>query len=254
MARHLLAGTNLHILERFARSNVLIALDYDGTLAPIVDDPRQAEMRSRTRVLLAAVTRRYPCAVLSGRAQLDVLRRLRSVGVIEAVGNHGLEPWRYSARWAAPVRSWVAELNHRLCGLAGVWVEDKTFSVAIHYRKAQNKEMVRNLVADVIATLGPLRSIEGQQVFNLLPQGAPHKGMALLAARSRFRCHRAIYIGDDETDEDVFGLDDGTVLGVRVGARPGSRAAYYLRTQREIDRFLATLLALRPSTAADEHG
>jgi trehalose 6-phosphate phosphatase len=96
-----------------------------------------------------------------------------------------------------------------------------------------------------------VRLVGGKLVVNLLPAGAPHKGLALEAARERFGCDTALYVGDDETDEDVFALDQpGRLLAIRVGRRRGSAAGYYLRNQREIDRVLR-VLSLSPATAPE---
>jgi trehalose 6-phosphate phosphatase len=60
------------------------------------------------------------------------------------------------------------------------------------------------------------------------------------------RCDTAIYVGDDETDEDVFALDQpGRLLTIRVGRGRGSHAAYYLRAQAAVDDLLALLVRLR---------
>lgn len=249
--RYILARANLPVLRQFARSNVLVALDYDGTLAPIVTDPDRATLRLSTRALLEEVARRYPCAVISGRAQGDALQRLKGMGVLEVVGNHGVEPWHASPRFLREVRRWRPTLEGRLAGLPGVTIEDKAFSVAVHYRRSREKQRVRAAIHEAAASLGPVRVIRGKQVVNLLPAGAPHKGLALEKARRQFGCDAAIYVGDDETDEDVFALDQpGHLLTIRVGRRPGSLAAYYLRGQAEIDDLLRVLLKLRQPAGA----
>ena len=89
-------------------------------------------------------------------------------------------------------------------------------------------------------------------MLNILPAGAPHKGLALERARTRLGCDTAIYVGDDETDEDVFALDQpGQLLTVRVGPKQSSSAAYYIRTQADVDRLLRSLLAFRPRPGGD---
>ena len=93
-----------------------------------------------------------------------------------------------------------------------------------------------------------MRLIRGKQVVNLLPTDAPHKGIALEGARARFACDTAIYVGDDETDEDVFALDQpGRLLTIRVGQKRKSLASYFVRNQAEIDRLLETLLRETPA-------
>ncbi len=229
-------------LRQFAWSNVLLAFDYDGTLAPIVRHPERAKMRASTRRLLREIARQYPCVVISGRARPDASRRLRGVGVLEVIGNHGTEPWQVSRRALRAVREWKPLLERRLAPLQGVTVEDKAYSLAIHYRRSREKTNARQAIRRAAAALSGARLIDGKQVVNVLPPGAPHKGMALEKARERFGCDTALYVGDDETDEDVFALDQpGRLLTVRVGHRVDSLAQYYLRRQAEIDGMLRVL-------------
>jgi trehalose 6-phosphate phosphatase len=250
--KHILSRRNVEVLRQFAWSKVLLALDYDGTLAPIVNDPQKAHMRSRTRDLLAEVARLYPCAVISGRAQQDVLRRLRGVGVIEAIGNHGLEPSKYAGPLMGKVRRWLPVLEAGLRGLKGVVIEDKVFSLAVHYRLSREKRKAREAIREAAASLSDVRTIGGKMVVNLVPEGAPHKGMALRGARARFQCDTAIYVGDDDTDEDVFGLDEpGRLLGIRVEKSEDSRAEYFIEGQAEMDDLLEVLRSCRRSTGKE---
>jgi len=244
--RNILSRANRDVLQQFAWSKVLLAFDYDGTLAPIVSRPERAVMRASTRQLLEDLIQLYPCIVISGRAQSDSLRRLHGVGVHEIVGNHGIEPWHATNRLAELVAGWRPLLEERLAPLRGVKVEDKVFSLAIHYRQSREKKEARAAILSAVAALGDVRLIGGKQVVNVLPQGAPHKGIALERERARLKCDTAIYVGDDETDEDVFALDQpGQLLSIRVGQRRASAAAYYIENQREIDKLLAALLDLR---------
>jgi trehalose 6-phosphate phosphatase len=244
--RDLLAQENSDVLAQFASSDLLLAFDFDGTLAPIVADPDDAKMRPRTRELLIRACRLYPTIVLSGRAVADVRERLRGAGLLEIIGNHGLEPWRHSAAFAKQVRGWLPVLYKKLAHFKGLVIEDKGYSLAIHYRKSREKRVAKEAILAAAATLRPLRVVGGHQVVNLLPEGAPHKGIALGAARDRLGCDTALYVGDDETDEDVFARDEpGRLLSIRVGHKPGSRAAFFLESQADIDSLLSRLLQLR---------
>jgi trehalose 6-phosphate phosphatase len=247
MAPQILSKRHAHVLAEFAASDVLVALDYDGTLAPIVSTPRRARMRPRTRQLLAAVARRYPCVVISGRTRDDVTARVSSVPVWHVAGNHGLEPWGEEASYAARVRDWMRTLRQRLTGLEGVTIEDKTYSVTVHYRLAKQKDRARRAVVGAVRRLRGARVIGGSEALNVMPRGAPHKGEALERARRLLACDKAIYVGDDETDEDAFAAArSDRLLSVRIGNVRRSRATYRLKDQRQIDRFLRKLLALRP--------
>ncbi len=245
---HILSARSRPMLERFAWSNVMLGFDYDGTLAPIVSDPARAEMRESTRRLLEALARAYPCVVISGRARADVERRVGGLGLREAIGNHGIEPWQASREIADDVRRWRPRLEERLRTHSGIWIEDKAYSLAIHYRRSRAKKAARSAILGAIESLGDVRVIGGKQVINVLPADAPHKGIALEHARDRLRCDTAVYVGDDETDEDVFALDQpGRLLTIRVGRGRDSLAAYSLRNQGEIDALLELFLALRPA-------
>jgi trehalose 6-phosphate phosphatase len=244
--KDILSRAGREVLEQFAWSNVLLAFDYDGTLAPIVLDPEKARMRETTRRLLGEVAALYPCIVVSGRARPDVRRWLRGIPLQQVVGNHGIEPWQATPPLMEEVKRWTPLLSQRLSPLKGVRIENKTFSVAVHYRRSREKRKARAAILEAAAALGPIRVIGGKQVVNILPEGAPHKGIALERARDHLRRDTAIYVGDDETDEDVFGLDQpGLLLTVRVGPKRASQATHYLRNQAAIDEFLGVLLSLR---------
>lgn len=248
--KHILAEANRRVLRQFARARVLLAFDYDGTLAPIVTDPSKADLPPATRALLADVASRYPCIVISGRTRADVARRLRGIRTVEVIGNHGIEPWQSSERGQRAVRRWRPVLERRLARFAGVEIEDKVHSLAVHYRRSPEKDKARLAVNRAAAALGDVRLVRGKQVVNVLPSGAPHKGVALREARARFRCEAAIYVGDDETDEDVFALNEpDRLLSIRVGRKRGSHAAYFLRAQPEIDRLLRALAQFRECPA-----
>lgn len=242
---YLLAEHNRPILESFARSNVLLGLDYDGTLAPLAPTPARARMRTRTRRLLIAVARRYPCVIISGRSRRDLARRLAGVPVWEIMGNHGIEPQEETPELAAQVQAWVQRIAPRLAGQPGIVAEDKTFSVTIHYRQAPNPARARAAIARAVRGLDAARIMRAHGAVNLVGREAPHKGVALERARRLLRCDRAIYIGDDETDEDAFAWQPDRLLSVRIGAAPGSRARYRLRDQGEVDDVLRALVALR---------
>jgi trehalose 6-phosphate phosphatase len=253
--RDILARAQRARLARFGRSNVLLAFDYDGTLAPIVSDPARASMRRTTRDLLDRLARAYPCVVISGRSRRDVLGLLEGARVVQVVGNHGIEPDRRAREYRALVRRWRATLRERLGGLAGVTVEDKGVSIAVHYRRSPRKMRSEEAVLRATAGLPRARVFGGKDVVNVVPRRAPHKGNALERERARLGCAKAIYVGDDETDEDVFSLRQAErFLTIRVGRKRGSRAGYCIRSQARIDALLRELLAVRASRPSSRRG
>jgi trehalose 6-phosphate phosphatase len=240
--KHILAKANRGRLVQIARADALLGFDFDGTLAPIVAARESALMRKTTRRLLAEVARLYPCVVVSGRAQADVARRLRGIGLRAVIGNHGIEPAHASEALRIQVRRWLAELTRSLAPLRGIDVEDKGFSLTIHTRRVREKRKARAAISRAVSALEGARVVGGKEVVNVLPLGAPDKGIALERERARAGCDQALYVGDDLTDEDVFARGrPGRLLAIRVGKMRGSHASYCLRGQREIDELLRVL-------------
>jgi trehalose 6-phosphate phosphatase len=246
VSKDILGPANRHVLAKFASSNVLLAFDFDGTLAPIVAAPERARMRTTTARLMSELSNLYPCVVISGRARADVLERLGGVPVLGVIGNHGIEPGESSKPLRDEVHRWYPLLQERLSRLAGVKIENKDFSVSIHYRQSRDKKSARAAIMDAVAALGDVRVIGGAQVVNILPAQAPHKGIALMSELERLGCETAIYVGDDDTDEDVFALDQpARLLTIRVGPKPTSAASYAIGSQSDVDELLRVLVSLR---------
>jgi trehalose 6-phosphate phosphatase len=186
--------------------------------------------------------------VISGRSRDDVAGRLRDIPIALVSGNHGLEPWAEQRQYVRQVKGWIDRLGPRLASHAGVSIEDKTYSISIHYRAAADRKQALRAIHHASNDLRGARLIGGKLVVNILPDGAPTKGAALERARRQLACEKALYVGDDDTDEDAFGIVDRTkLLGVRVGATERTRARYCLTRQRDIDRLLRQLILLRPA-------
>lgn len=245
-ATNILAKRNLPVLAAFASSNVLLAFDYDGTLAPIVPDPERARMRPETRRLLADVARRYPCVVISGRRLDDVTRRLGRIPVWYVFGNYGHEPAAPEHRPPARMRDWVRRLTEELPTHRGLVIEEKQYSVTIHYRRVRDKRRALQAINEAVDELEEARTISSPHAVTVMPHGGPDKGVALQKARRLFACDAAIYVGDDDTDEDAFVSDQpGRLLSVRIGSPRKSGARFRLRSQAEINTLLRVLRELR---------
>ena len=245
--KHLLGRESVGLLAEVAWSRVLLAFDFEGTLAPIVAKREAARMSSKTEGLFERVAELYPCAVISGRSRADVSRRLGSARVKYVVGNHGLEPGAKLPEFEAEVVEARRGLEAALAASPGVEIEDKRYSLAVHYRRARLKQEARRAILRAVEGLGiDMRTIGGKLVINVIPAGAPNKADALVHLREKERADVAVYVGDDVTDEDVFELDQpGRLLSVRVGASRASAAKYFLRSQGEIDAMLAALVEAR---------
>ena len=184
--------------------------------------------------------------VISGRRRADAVGRLAGIPLRRVFGNHGIEPSPALPAARRAVQGWLAHLTPRLDHVAGVIFDNKGASLAIHYRKARNRRAALKTILAATADLTDARILKGLLVVDLLPVGAPNKASALQSELRRLRCWAALYLGDDQTDEDVFALSRRLpLLAVRVGRKPHSLAPYYLASQNQVDTLLAALLDLR---------
>ena len=220
-------------------SDPLLAFDIDGTLAPIVEHPPDARLPDDVQQGLAQLAQRSPIAVITGRSVADA-RRMLSFEPRYLIGNHGAEGLpgfdEPSREFAGLVRSWkeaLVQCNGLAC--AGVTVEDKRLSLSLHYRMATDHQAATAAIKTCVDGLTPRpRVIGGKAVVNLLPAKAPDKGDALRALIEYTRCSNVLYVGDDDTDERVFGLHLPSVLTLRVEPAENSAATLFVRDQREV--------------------
>jgi trehalose 6-phosphate phosphatase len=245
--RYLFGPDNTNLLAQLAWTRALVGLDFDGTLAPIVTDRNAAAMRPVTARLLKRVCELYPCVVLSGRRRSDLARRLADVPVERVVSNLGFEWGRHDPAVAKAIAQARERLEAELGHLPGLEIEDKQYSLALHYRRSRRKREARHAIMLAGARLPPaLHLISGKLVVHVIHAHAPTKAKALLRLRDELEADTALYVGDDANDEEVFELDQpGRLIGVRIGRSRTSHAAWFLRDQTEIDRLLRELIALR---------
>jgi trehalose 6-phosphate phosphatase len=242
--RKILEPAHRAVLREFVRRDTLLAFDYDGTLAPIVVDPAVARMRPETREALRRLSLRHPVAVISGRGRQDVKRFLHGVPLVEVAGNHGMETVASVPLNAMPrVAAWRRQLEQSLRGIEGLSIEDKRDSLTVHFRRCTDWESARAEAVYAATSLRGARLVGGDAVLNILPRDAPDKGTALAHMCERIGSPRAVFVGDDDTDEDVFALGErGHILGIRVGTEGPSAADYAIGAQEEIDALLQALL------------
>lgn len=243
------------VLRRRAGRRLALFLDYDGTLTPIVQRPENAVLGEPTRILLRALARRFPLAVVSGRDLADVRARV-GVARVYCAGSHGFEiegprvrhqhPLAKAA--VAPLRAAAEEIARDTARIPGVQLEPKRFALAVHYRRAAEKDVaaVRAAVERARRRHPKLRLAGGKKVFELLPALDWDKGRAVLWLLRALRLDRddvlPLYIGDDLTDEDAFHAlaQRGIGIAVQHSRRP-TAARFALRNPREVRAFLAGL-------------
>lgn len=194
--------------------SALIALDFDGTLAPIVERPQDARLAAGADDVLQALAARVgTLAVISGRAADEVvaLGGLGGVAGLRVVGHYGLQRWR-DGQLDSPVPAAGVDLaRDRLPALLagapeGVYVEDKRHSVAVHTRPAAAPQQALDDLAPALRELAVatgLEAVPGRFVIELRPPGVD-KGAALRELVAEVGAATVIYIGDDVGDLPAF--------------------------------------------------
>lgn len=254
--KNVLLPRQAKVLAQLACGRTLLAFDFDGTLAPIVSSRESAGMRAPTRALFEKLCELFPTAVISGRGRGDVTERLGGAAVKYVVGNHGLERGQDSHALTMLLNEARVRLNALVASTPGLELEDKGFSITVHYRRTKRPAAAQAAIKRVLSRLtAPLRAIGGKSVVNVLPRNGRHKGDALVGLCEQEGAHLALYVGDDLTDEDVFELHQpGRPICIRVGRSVKSAASYFLSSQREIDVLLRRLIALKTGAAQQGAG
>ncbi|WP_190819161.1 trehalose-phosphatase [Saccharopolyspora pogona] len=241
------------VIVQLARTpRLLVACDYDGTLAPIVADPTQAKPLPesvhalRSLAALPATT----TAVISGRALRDLATLSRLPAEVYLVGSHGsefdvgfvheLEPEATQLRTELQIA-----LQDIVRGKPGVMLENKPASVAVHVRRAEPAlaEEVLETVRNGPASWEGVQVTEGKAVVELAVVQTD-KGNALDALRHQVGATAAVFLGDDVTDEKAFARLHGPDLGIKVGDGD-TLAPYRIGSTTEVATVLAFLMEER---------
>ena len=238
-----------------ASSKVTIFLDYDGTLTPIVSRPEAAILDASTRDVLAGLSEHCPVTIVTGR-DIGVAKEFVRLDQIGYVGCHGLDiqgpagsglRYEVAAEWLPLLEAAEGSLRHQLDGVEGVIVERKRYSLSAHYRLVDPRDIihVEQAVSDVLINYPRLRREGGKMLYELRPDISWHKGSAvewMLKATSKFSAG-AIYIGDDETDENALRFLSGTGIGIVVGSEDRQTdARYRVQDPFQVFRLLQRIL------------
>lgn len=237
-------------LDSLATPGLLCAFDFDGTLAPIVVQPEKAVIPSAVLTRLEKLAARTHVAIISGRSVSDLRGRLPFEPHF-VVGNHGLEGLpgmeALAAQWQLQCGAWDAALTEAIgrdrLRAAGIRIENKGLSLALHYRLAPDRDAAGALVLELCRELAPgAVLVGGKCVLNLMPASGFGKGHALERLMDVTGAPAALYLGDDLNDEDVFRLARADVLGVRIEPDAASAAQFCLRHRLDVVNLLDVLL------------
>ena len=212
-----------------------IFLDYDGTLTPIVSRPEEAHLSPRARRVLCDLAATRPTSIVSGRALKNV-RELIGIDAITIAGSYGFDvagPGGLRLEAAPGLRPVVASAFEELVAAArainGALVENKVYSVSVHYRNVASIDVPRlgALVDEAASHHTGLRKALGKKVFELRPRTTWNKGHAINWILERLAGEPAtpVFFGDDLSDEDAFRAVRQRGPGILVSAETRPSAA-----------------------------
>uniref|UniRef100_A0A7N0V5Z6 Trehalose 6-phosphate phosphatase n=1 Tax=Kalanchoe fedtschenkoi TaxID=63787 RepID=A0A7N0V5Z6_KALFE len=267
---------------------IVMFLDYDGTLSPIVDDPDRAFMSDAMRSAVKSVAKYFPTAIISGRSR-DQVYKLVGLTELYYAGSHGMDimgPVRYDeadnhldygsssdkqgkeVKLFQPAREFIPMINEvfrtlveSTKGIKGAKVENHKFCASVHYRNVDEKNwpIIAQCVHDLLKDYPRLRLTHGRKVLEVRPVIDWDKGKAVqhlldslgLSGRDDVL---PIYIGDDRTDEDAFKVlrEGNQGFGILVSPVPKETQAFYsLRDPAEVMEFLNSLVNWKELNGAE---
>ncbi len=212
-----------------APATALIALDFDGTLAPIVADPAAARAAPAA---VAALRRLAPLAgtlaVITGRPALSAVEYagLESVPGIIVLGHYGRQRWEAGELVSPPEPPGLAAAREQLPGVLaaagapdGTWTEDKGDALAVHTRRTAEPARALDRLRGPLTALAErtdLTAEPGRLVIELRPPGSD-KGLALKNLASKRNPSATLFCGDDLGDRPAF----RAVAELRAAGLPG---------------------------------
>ena len=245
--------------------------DFDGTLTPLFDDPRNTTLSPAIRDTLSELSKRVEIvAVVSGR-DMEFLREVIGLDSVTYVGNHGLEVWKtedeQQERHVQLPDGLLEDIQKgvRRIAVTGLSVENKGLSMAVHYRNASDPTAARSALSQMLKSLAAdhgLEIREGKMVLEIGPGAGVNKGTAVDRLAREFGLMGAIFLGDDVTDCDAFDAVhrligerdlEGAAVAVVDEETPEAvlrKADYCLSGSEEVEEFLRWMAYASPRAAA----
>ena len=237
---------------------LLVAVDFDGTLAPFTDDPLRSRALPDSHLAIIALWKlpHTAIALVSGRS-MDSLRAVADPpkGTI-LVGSHGLEMQQVTGEGADLMLdtqeiSAVADLNEMLEEVAedrgAMWVEHKPAGAVLHMRgapSAEAREAQREALVDTDDEFDQLQVRPGKDVLEFSVRSGD-KGAALCELRRQTRATGVFYAGDDVTDEDAFAVLQPGDVGVHAGLAGDTQAQFRVNGPAQSSVVLQYLAVMR---------
>ncbi|KAJ6791706.1 putative trehalose-phosphate phosphatase 6 [Iris pallida] len=254
------------IVRAWKGKQIVMFMDYDGTLSPIVDEPDKAYMSEAMRAAVKGVASYFPTAIVSGRCR-DKVYNFVQLAELYYAGSHGMDikgptnAWKQhkainktkakansvlfqpASEFLPMIDEVYKALIEKTKAIEGSKVENNKFCVSVHFRRVEEKKWsaLAEQVRSVMKDFPKLRLTQGRKVLEVRPTIKWDKGKALeflLESLGFANCNDIlpVYIGDDRTDEDAFKVlrERGQGLGILVSEYPKeTNASYSLREPKE---------------------
>ncbi|KAF3432863.1 hypothetical protein FNV43_RR23965 [Rhamnella rubrinervis] len=281
-------GTFDRMMKGAKGKRVVVFLDYDGTLSPIVDDPDRAFMSDEMRSAVREVAKYFPTAIISGRGR-DKVKEFVKLSNVYYAGSHGMDImappkpliksscdakyngvvldkkcsevlFQPAKKFLPTIREILAKLVEKTRKIQGARVEDNRFCISVHFRKVMEEDygLLEDKVKSVVDNYPGFHLTEGKKVMEIRPSIEWNKGHALEYLLETLGHNSTsevlpLYIGDDRTDEDAFKVirSRGEGFPIIVTSKPkDTKASYSLHDTSEVLTFLLRLARWRKASSS----
>lgn len=245
----------LHDAYRHGSSLVLL-FDYDGTLTPIVEDPRLAVLDNETKRLLGSLADRPRVHIgILSRRELDELKSLVQLPMLFFAGTGGMElelrGFRFvhphSDQMAGMMKRFAAYLESQLSAYQGAWLEKKKLGLTVHYRQMPESLLgsLRAAIAEAMQQFADeLRIVQGPKTWEITPTKGWNKGTAIRLILADFGATSDVLFYAGDGANDVEAIEEVAAMGgitVGIGTDVPSTVSYRLPNQAALLGFLADL-------------
>ncbi|KAL0878262.1 hypothetical protein Bca101_027968 [Brassica carinata] len=240
------------IMNAAKGKQIVMFLDYDGTLSPIVEDPDKAYITHEMREVVKDVALNFPTAIVTGRS-IDKVRAFVKLNEIYYAGSHGMDIegptnennygesnqgvlFQPAREFVPMIEKVVKILEEKTKCIPGAMVENNKFCLSVHFRRVDEK----------VLEIRPTIKWDKGQALNFLLRSLGFENSENVVP---------VYIGDDRTDEDAFKVlrEKGQGFGILVSKVPKeTNASYSLQDPSQVNEFLKRLVEWKRKTVGEE--
>ncbi|XP_030536132.1 probable trehalose-phosphate phosphatase 2 isoform X2 [Rhodamnia argentea] len=264
---------------------IVVFLDYDGTLSPIVNDPDLAFMSDEMRGAVREVSKYFPTAIISGRSR-DKVKEFVKLDNVYYAGSHGMDimappqqltsdgkrrplaidrkgnegSFQPAKKFLPAIQEIFTALEENTRKIKGARVEDNRFCVSVHFRQVREEDydILKEKVKSVLENYPDFRLTWGRKVMEVRPCIEWNKGHALEYLLERLGLSNSsdvfpLYIGDDRTDEDAFKVIESRGQGYPIvvsSVAKDTKARFSLKDPKEVHTFLSHLARWRKGSSS----